>query len=909
VSRVALALAVLGVLAVGAAAVAEQDQSPQQPEQTTFDLGSVANRMFGDLALLPTRLTSYNSHDDAATASYTCCHPDQEADIERALRANADFVRMYPTSDFADDALLHSGYVNGVKRDMLHQVECFAEVARNYPDSDVWDDAMWNLAQCYARDKDRPAEIDVLHRLIARRPHSVWADDACLALSRACVDLRDEDGALAALQTLATEYRTSEYCDDALFQVAQKYQTLGSYEDAIAAYTDLLNTWPMSDYVDDAQFGIAQSLRAMHNLRDALPAYEVVIHRMPGSPLVRPSMAEVNTMREGTYDLQGHYPCDDAEDLWDLAGHYQNYRQFADAIAAYAQFIRAFPGHDNYDDAWFNIGVCYQEMNRLFQKINESQGKPDELYRLKEDLGRGTGGALSTIPSDRQLSAVEDAAGAFAVVANNLIGSNLRDRALREIAKSYEHSGMDDAAAFTYQEKIIYFPYETEPDEGDMRGKGALCKTLRYYADPAHYPDGKDRYMALAKAHPDVFPPELYSDKDQFLSLMQLYLRHAEHSFYEMKRHIPYRLSVDDLRQDARYYLACLNMQRGETRAAISLLKPFFDAPTSDFAAPAALVFARAQELQGDKKDAAKAYRWIIDVHGLSGLADDAQDGLARLEQGGEDLTWVGDEVEAVAGSEARNYDVWAGKDVVVVAPWLVAAKMRQYNMPNIWDEAQRQLCSWTGAKSGERQVVLASPKGGAPRKGVVLVDAWQVNDPPSWGLGLTDMARNAVLARGSKALASSPVFVGALAKFGAAALQYQLVTETRDTIGSASAVKLPQEEVIRARESALKALEEYVRQEPEPAKLNEEIVAGMLYTLLDSHGYGKHALIDWEPYARFFEAVCRDEGGCNVGDKKQVSCLFVKAMNQAFGADCGEQFASWGFPVEKTGRVGSLLR
>jgi TolA-binding protein len=627
---------------------------------------------------------------------------------------------------------------------------------------------------------------------------------------------------------------------------------------------------------------------------------------MPGSPLVRQSMAEVNTMRPGSYDLQGHFPCDDAEDLWDLAQHYQNYRQFADAIAAYRQFIQAFPGHDNYDDAWFAIGSCYQELNRVFQKVNEAKG-PEDLFRLADDFRRGTGG-LSTIPSDRQLTAVEDAVGAFAVVVNNLVGSNLRDRALREIARSYEHGNREEEAAYTYQEKVINFPYETEPDEGDMRGKGALCKTLRYYADPAHYPAGRDRYMLLARAYPDVFPADLYEDKDQFVGLMKLYQRHAEHDFYEMSRHIPHRLSMDDLRQDARFYLACLNMQRGETKAAAKLLQPFFDAPTSDFAAPGAFVYARAQELRDEKKQAAQAYQWIIDTHPLSGLADDAKDGLARLEAGGfgEDLTPVGEKVEAAAGPEARNYDVWVGQDLVVVAPWITAAKMRQYNMPNIWDEAQRQLRSWTGAQATGRDIILAAPRPATGGKGLVVVDAWAVDDPPQWGLGLTDMARNAVVARGSRALNNSPVFIGALAKFGAAALQYQLVTETRDTIGSAAAVKLPQEEVIRAREAALKALEDYVRQEPDPEKLNEDVVAGMLYALLDANGYGKHALIDWEPYARFFEAVARAESKLDAGDKRAVQTLFVEGMNEAFGKDCGEQFANWGFKVAKADTGGN---
>src|SRR5512136_2575891 len=91
--RVALALAVVCLLSV-ASALAEENSPPTTPGQPAFDIGTVANRMFADLALLPTRLTSYNSHDDSAQASYTCCRPDQEAQIERALKANDDFVKL-----------------------------------------------------------------------------------------------------------------------------------------------------------------------------------------------------------------------------------------------------------------------------------------------------------------------------------------------------------------------------------------------------------------------------------------------------------------------------------------------------------------------------------------------------------------------------------------------------------------------------------------------------------------------------------------------------------------------------------------------------------------------------------------------------------------------------------------------
>jgi len=909
-AMVALAAALVLVL-VGSVALTEEKTEPAQSEGSTFDIGTVANRVFADLALLPTRLTAYNSHDDSATASYTCCRPDQEVEIERALKANADFVQLYPTSDFADDALFHSGRVNSVKRDMLREMASWRAIVENHPGSDLWDDAIWNLANCYARDKDRAPEIQLLNLLIARRPYSMNADDACLALNRAYMDLRDEQGALASLQRLATQYLTSEYCDDAMFAVAAKYQEVGSYEQAIAGHRELLSYFPMSDYVDDAQMGIADCFRALHNQRDAFAAYMFLIQRMPGSPLVRRAMTEVNTFRPDTFNLKGHFPCDDAQDLIDLCEHYENYNQYADSIAAAMQFIRLYPGHDWYDDAWYHVGTCYKRLDKVFQRIDNAKG-PDDLFRLTEDFQRGT--AMSTIPNDRQLSATGDAVSAFAVVVNNLVGSNLREEALREIATCYEQANMEDEAAYTYEEMVVHCPYATEPDDGDQRGKGAILKSVRWLGNPEHYVAAGPRYAMLARAYPDIFPPNLYQSRDEFLALMKLYERHADHAFMEMRHHIPYRVSMDDLRQDAAYYLACLNMERGEYRLAVKQLRPFLDSrsdigPTSDFGAPAAYLYARAQEIMGGKDKAAQAYQLILDLHNLSGLADDAKAGLERLAAGGfpAEVQALATKVGSELGVDVSRCDAWVGDNAVVIAPWPVTAKMRQYNMPNIWDEAQRQLHAWTGTKPTERVVMYLDGNGGQNEGGnPVRVSAWAIDDPPQWNLGLVQIARNAVLATKSKALAQTPVFADALAKFAAAALQYQLVTETRDTIGSASAVKLPQEEVLRARDGALAALEEYVRQEPDPEKLNSDVIAGMLFSLLDQNGYSKQSLIDWEPYARFFEAIARAEAKVNPTDPKDVQNLFVYGMNQAFGADCTKQFKSWGFRVD-AGRLTAI--
>ena len=79
------------------------------------------------------------------------------------------------------------------------------------------------------------------------------------------------------------------------------------------------------------------------------------------------------------------------------------------------------------------------------------------------------------MPTAGELSAVNDATSAFAVVVNNLVGSPLRDDALYEIAKSFEDSERTDDMVYTYQELVIHFPVSEHHFE-------ALYEVLKFYA-------------------------------------------------------------------------------------------------------------------------------------------------------------------------------------------------------------------------------------------------------------------------------------------------------------------------------------------------------------------------------------------------------------------------------------------
>ncbi|MCE5241300.1 tetratricopeptide repeat protein [bacterium] len=853
-----------------------------------FDIGKTLTPTFSDIALLPTRLTYYNLHDDSARATYTCCKPSQEEQIRKALAANAAFLERYPRTDYSDDTCMHNARVNSVRKNFRYQVEALEMLIQQFPDSDLADDGAWRLAQCYMGDKDHAAAIEVLNILVTRYPDSAWADDALFALSRELREVDDEPEAVRALRDLAYKYPSSDNCPAALDALAQSYMKEENYAAAIKASIDLIRRYPCADCADDAYMRIAEAHRHEGRNPDAMEAYVKLIDRMRGSSLVNTAMREYNTLlrnsRGSGHRIAGelYEPTEEdtgraAQDLFDIAMHHQNYREYAAAVQTYREFAGRFPGSDQYDDALFNIGFCYQQMNILFEDLNKAKG-PEELFKRQTEFEDATG-AYGALPKDK-LSAVRSASDAFSVVVDRLPGSPLRDDALYEIAKSFEDSGKAADEAVSYQELVISFP-------GSDKEFEALYRMLKWYAEPANWDKAQQFYPGLSKAYPGIFPKALTQNKTTFYQLMGAYSRHLNFAWFEsFDHHIPYDMTATDLCYDADFNIGALMLSMGETQDALKRLRPLCEMPSNDFCAPAIWLVAQAQERLGRKDAAANLYEKLMTDFDWSGLADDAKMALAQLNAGGADAKRYADLAGQKLGRDLSAFDCYVGQQVVVFAPYTVSAKMREYNMPNIWENAAGLMADWTGETVGDKVLVCVGDGTGAKDKATIEVSAAGIADPPQWSLGLEQLAGCYVTSACSGKLGGlEKTFSSGLARFAAASLQYDLVTETRDAIGSAAAVALPQEEVLRTREQSLAALADYVREQKGPQDVSAEVACGMLFTLLDTRGFSRSKLVDREPFRDLFASLKRDGGGAEG---------LAGALNSCLGGGCEQLLQQW---------------
>jgi len=848
------------------------------------NISGITGSAFSDLALLPTRLTAYNQHDDAATASYTCCRVRQEKQIKAAIEANEAFLNRFGDTSFADSTLIHYARVASFLPDAYRNQEWACRtLLESYSDSDLADDAAWILGNLYESAGDRESAIKVFEFSVKKWPDGCWADHCLHCLIDLYTFLDDKASALDTLNELAYKYPKSEFCAQGLSRLADSYMSSQDYDSAINASKDVIRDFPFSDLADDSQMRIANCLRLMGKKAEAMEAFADLIDKWYGSSHTNTAMREFNTLSREfrtngrvvrqAYDPETMNPAKDAQILWDKATYLEKNGHHSSAISMFREFIDKYPGGDMMDDAWFRIGEVAIRQDQLFQNINAAKG-PEDMDRLRDDYTASTDDG-SIPPTDGSLSSVEIARQAFAHVANDLKGSELQCQALGMVARGFiKYGEIEDVistdAAFTYQEIVIHFPASSSRPPWFTDGVWptyALCRLITYYADPKNWEDAREMYPALAAEYPAVFPIGLETDGDAFYELMGLYALKTNHVYFEMERHIPYNIAPSDLVTYSRYYRAAMMMDRGQFSDAIEILRPIISMNGHPLVAPAAYLCGQAALRTGDAGAARDAFEFIIADHKNSGLADDARSLLDD------------------PSSQPMDCDVYRGKNVIVDCPFTRAALMRQYNMPNVWDESMSIVNDWAGIPSDAPLQIIVSKGDASGRGNPCIVAGDQIKDPPMWSLGLSQISSSGI-SRAIPDMSKMNVIAEGIGQFVAASLQYDLVTETRDAIGSATAVKLPQQEVIDSRNAALKALEDYIIA-GEDAEISPSVVAGMMYSLLDTGGYSKDRLIDREPYRLFFSELKR-------GGAEKERDIFTMAIRAAFGDRCTQQIKDW---------------
>ncbi|MCP4582158.1 MAG: tetratricopeptide repeat protein [candidate division Zixibacteria bacterium] len=266
-----------------------------------------------------------------------------------------------------------------------------------HPDSKYVDDALWLIGKARYNMTEFVASDKRLRELVVNDPNSKYVDDAYFYLGMNQFWLKDYDLALEAFNQVL-DLKKSPYVDDAAFMIAYMDFIRGNYSGAIGSFTDMLNEYSKSDSAATAQYFIAVSHDSLGDLSAALEAYKTIKKYGPSHELyfdaqyaygstalkadsIRMGMAifEKLAKSERYFDRSSLIRLKLAEGMH-LSG------KTDEAIAEYLKVIEQFPKSNQSTEAYYRLGLIYQndiyDLEKAKDYFNKSsQEKRDSPFR------------------------------------------------------------------------------------------------------------------------------------------------------------------------------------------------------------------------------------------------------------------------------------------------------------------------------------------------------------------------------------------------------------------------------------------------------------------------------------------------------------------------------------------------
>jgi len=760
-----------------------------------------------------TRLAPLNAFRDAAEASRSC--GKDEAKITAAIRANDAVLDLWPNSAFADDCLYQNAQLWPRLERSDKALEANLRLAEDYPASDLADDALWQAAQALNAEHEADLLARVLLRLVRHYPLSPYRWRALERLAR--LELGDP----LEMYALATDGPTPQpWQPGVLFRLAQAFEKEGHYERAAALYTEVAGRFPDNDLADDALCCAAKVLLAARAPREA--ALHLLAQLLAQYPCSNHADEAARLMHrlDPTCRLEEPGASVEAARLFQRAQFWVARRQLSLAIDCYGTILEHFPGSDYRDDALWGMAECFAALAKTQEQLGEAV-LPEQAARAAGELYSAGAGQ---VPAD-MLALTFDCIGRLVA---EYPSSPFLGRALTLAAECHQRADDSVGVARAFAQLLPYAPSLEE-----------LEKPATLLFECLEGTRGEDSqleaYGFLCEALPALFPPDFASSPAQ----VRRYGRHCAQAAADVNyRKVP--LSAANLSDDALFYSAVFHLEEGNAAAAAQRLEALLGQyPGGDFTAPALWLSGLLAAGAGDQRRARDAWQALRSFK-ASGLVDDAEAALT-----------------ATASIERFDLDVMQLDNVAIAAGLLDGLRLREYDLPKMLDEACEALAQWSGVQPREAPLLLGAEVEAGGVEPFARISGDVLGDPPNWSAIFGALVDKWLLIEPlDLALGSVPNLRQALARVAAAQLQYDLVHETRDVIGSPAASRVPNQEVLEARARVLDCFAHEAASGRQAQDMSAEALCGYLFSRLEALSPKGQGTINWWPLRDFFRTV-----------------------------------------------------
>ncbi len=795
---------------------------------------------------------------DEATALARTASRGTEADIMEAVRAFQAVRDMYRGSRYSVmSAWEICKLISRLKQPPKH-IAALESFVATYPHSDYAADALWALISHLNKAREDRAVAAKYQEFLRRFPNSPYIDD--IFYTRASRARKDYDFAtvISSYQSILRLCPDSDYGDNAYYTIASTYgRYMDDYEQAIGAYKQLIEKFPYSDYVDDALYGALNSLMYMDEIDGAIEMYNIMVAKYPASyaasrgpgRLERYVRDRPNALAPNPNEGLAVPLYQQVTELYNQASGATYMHRYTEGVRLYQQLLNQFPTCDYVDDALYKMAGCFDAMQKYRERARTAT-TPEEIADAERDWAYALGGGTG-------LGRARDAVGAYLLLANEFVGSDLRDDAMYKAAQAYEAIEYDVAALLCYLELVKRFP----------RSRYATTAVTRVHSLRSSLKRPADK-MRVCSVIAEAFPEHAYSD-DYLFEIALLYL--------DVGDTLNGRRSLED-------YLAKY--------------------PDRALASDALFLLGRCYQIVEKPQSAGDPYRNIIVTYPNSGLADDAFLELQRFSTHGaegeanEQRREIGIAVETKLKRSITGHDVILRPHIAVIAPFEESLTARAYNLPDVLEQAYIQLAQATGANpgnGGRLPIVLdneyRSVRAGPP----VQIATRYAGEPPAYSTCFEPLAQVFMLDPSIAHVTNAvPGFYSALARFAALQLNHRLFQSIGEMELGPAAATTHIAAIQTAKDKAAAAVPKQITRSSK--SISVDAMFGVLLQGVEFTRQGPGEIIDWAPLLPLFqEARNLPPEARELKTAEEKAALLLACLEKTLGRACAQSLLSLG--------------
>ena len=385
----------------------------------------------------------------------------RDEETYEAVKTFRRFMRIYPYSQFVEQAQYNIAYIYLNTGNYTQAVEEFQEVINKYPNTEWAARAQYNIGDAYYNAGDYEKAIASYKEVMQGYPQSEYIIEAVNGIQYSQMSMGQPDSSSAILEDFIADHPQTSMADRLRFRQADNRMQSGNYQAAIDEFQQYIRITNNRELLPDAHFNLANAYEQTDQVARAVDEYEMIVNQFPNSERVGPSLASLGRIAYSRVDYKQSF-----EYFSRLAEQEQKYREEAFIGMGNAQlamnnldeaekhYQSALQGNEDYAPAQVGLAKIavekanYQRAKELLNPIAESN---------TTEVGAEAQYYLGVI--QQQQGNYKQAAKAFANV--NILYeafSNWVARALLRQAESYIQMGQTGEARSTLNTLIEDYP-------------------------------------------------------------------------------------------------------------------------------------------------------------------------------------------------------------------------------------------------------------------------------------------------------------------------------------------------------------------------------------------------------------------------------------------------------------------